>query len=502
MHARWQRVRELFERALDAQPADLDAWLAREAPDDPEVREEVRSLLEHDSRAGRFLAMPVSDQYPTLLNEDDPFEPGHVIGPYTIVRELGHGGMGWVYLATDARLGRQVALKALAPQFVGDSAQKERLTREARTAANLNDPGICIVYELYKHDDGNLFIASEHIDGHTLRAEIERGPRPTPDDVLRTAREIASALAAAHVGGVFHRDLKPDNVMRTATGRIKILDFGLARHDVPEGETGAVMFVTQPGVLVGTPSYMAPEQVTNQRGDARSDVWAYGVLLYELASGAPPFKGATIPEVYARIVHDDPIPIRVLCPALPIELCSVIERCLKKWPAQRFASASEIGVALDPRPAFAPPAPIPVIPVPPSALPWWRAHQVVVIALYFLACVAAWFTKEGLGLAATVVFGIVTTAATVGGVLRGHLLFVERTNQRALAAERRRTDSVTWLTDTVMAMALVFDGILLSFTTRHVAAALSVALGIVILLARLRIEPSSAQEAFGSPAHP
>ena len=197
----------------------------------------------------------MSDRFPLLLNEDDPYEAGHVIGHYTIVRELGHGGMGWVYLATDARLGRNVALKALAPRFTGDPKHRERLRREALTAARLSHDGVCTVYELYEHE-GNLFIAYAYVEGHTLRDEIGDGRRPQGTEILRTARDIAEALGFAHAHGIVHRDLKPENVMRTTDGHIKILDFGLARFDLPDGDP-SVIHVTVPGVLVGTPGYMA-----------------------------------------------------------------------------------------------------------------------------------------------------------------------------------------------------------------------------------------------------
>ena len=310
----------LFEQALEEQPADLDAWLTRQVPDDANVRAEVRSLIDHHSRAGRFLADPVSERFPALLDDEEAaYEAGRVIGPYTIVRELGRGGMGRVYLASDARLGRNVALKAIAPRLIGDPAQRERLRREARAAAGLTHPGICTVYALEEYD-GDLFIAAEYMDGRTLREEIAGGSRPLAADILRTARDIAAALASAHASGIVHRDLKPENVMRTSDGRVKILDFGLARADVPEDDPRAVE-VTESGVLIGTPGYMAPEQLKGGRGDARADVFAFGVLIYEIASGVHPFAASSAISVAARVLQSDPVPIDDLCPALPESVC-------------------------------------------------------------------------------------------------------------------------------------------------------------------------------------
>jgi len=226
----WRRVRDLFERALDRNASDIPEWLAREAGDDPEVLAEVSSLLQHHSHAGSFLAEPVAERVSHLFEDDPRFETGSVIGPYTIVRELGRGGMGRVYLATDARLGRTVALKALLPAVTRDASQRERLRREARAAAALTHPGICTIYALEELDD-DVFIAAEFVDGHSLREEIARADRPSPAAVLDCARELADALGSAHAKHITHRDLKPENVMRGRDRRLKILDFGLALID-------------------------------------------------------------------------------------------------------------------------------------------------------------------------------------------------------------------------------------------------------------------------------
>src|SRR6059036_3719924 len=207
------RVRELFEAALDREtvtPDALDAWIAREAADDPIVREEVRSLVTHHVRAGEFLRTPILDRSPDLLIDTEPLRPGATIGPYTILRELGRGGMGRVYLASDVRLGRTVALKAVAPHLTRDPSHRERLRREARAAAALTHPGICTVYALEEVGD-QLFIATEFVDGRTLRAEIAAGHRPSRETIVATARELAEALASAHAKGITHRDLKPEN---------------------------------------------------------------------------------------------------------------------------------------------------------------------------------------------------------------------------------------------------------------------------------------------------
>jgi predicted Ser/Thr protein kinase len=493
MRTRWQRVRDLFERALEEQPADLDAWLEREAPDDPDVRAEVRSLVAQHSLASHFLTEPVPDPDPSLPDEDAAYPAGHVIGHYTIMRELGGGGMGRVYLARDTNLGRPVALKVIAPRHTGNPEYRERLKREAQAAARLSHhPGICAVYALEEFE-GELFIVAEYVKGHTLRHEItdrnKLNSRPLHTEILRTAREIASALGAAHAEGIIHRDLKPENVMRTVDGRVKILDFGLARTDILVTDALAPQ-LTMTGVALGTPAYMAPEQLTRLPVDARTDVFAFGVLMYELASGVHPFLSEP-----TRILHTEATPIERLCPTMSLAACSVIDRCLRKSPADRFASAREIATALpnesnESKTLIGP------------AVRWWRAHQAIIVGLYFLASVFAWFIKEGpsseaLAVFGDVVFGVVSVAATVGGVMRSHLLFVERINRLALADELRRTGFITMVTDAVIAFALSFDGVTLFPSGRDVAAVLIACLGIGIVLARLGLEPSTERNAFG-----
>jgi serine/threonine protein kinase len=481
MRTDWSRVRDIFERALEQAPERLDEWLARET-NNPDVRDEVRSLLRHHSQAGRFMLEPVSDQFPSLLEEEPSYPPGHVIGQYTIVRELGRGGMGRVYLANDARLGRAVALKAVAPRLANDPSHRERLKREARAAAALNDPGICTVYALEEYD-GELFIVAEYVEGSTLREEITAGFRPGTAEVLQTARDVAAALAAAHARGVVHRDLKPENIIRTADGRVKILDFGLARLDAPSEMTGQV---TQPGMIVGTPGYMAPEQLKGERGDARVDIFAYGVLLYEYACGIHPFAATSVHGVAARILESAAVPLDRVCPDLPVPIGVIVERCLEKLPARRFASAADIVAALA-APQGADPRPI---------RRWWRTHQITVVGLYLLASIVGWLIKEWQGGASVQIFGGIAVLAAAAGVFRGHLLFTERINPSGLPAERRRADAMTLGTDLAIPALLVADAVILP-SDKSVPAALTTALAVGIALARLVIERSTSRAAFG-----
>lgn len=439
--------------------------------------------MRHHGAAGSFLLEPATDRAPTLLVEERRLEPGQPIGPYRVVREIGRGGMGRVYLADDERLGRPVAIKALAPHLTADAAHRERLRREARAAAALTHPGICTVYAL-EEIDGELFIVTELVDGRTLRAEIEEGGLPPPAEVMRAARELAAALAHAHGHRVTHRDLKPENVMRTRDGHLKILDFGLARLDTASAP--AETLVTQPGAILGTPAYMAPEQLNGERADARSDVFALGVLLYQYACGVHPFEAATPLAMVGRILESDPDPIDGRRPDLPRPLVDCVERCLRKAPAERFASAAGVRAVLDGETHGRGGG---------RVTTWWRAHQLVAIAMYFVACVAAWQVKEWLPGVTTAVFVGVGIAATVAGVFRGHLLFTERVNAAGLPSERRRAAAVTLVTDLLIALAVAGDGLVLA-PERPLAAVLTIALGVGLALARLVVEPATTAASF------
>jgi predicted Ser/Thr protein kinase len=480
---RWARVRELFERAFDERPDDAPAWLDRQGIDDWQIREEVLSLIRHEATAGTFLASPAGDQVSHLLADASAFEPGEAHGPYRIVREIGRGGMGHVYLAEDTRLRRPVALKVLSPEFTADPRHRERLRREARAAAALAHPGISTIHAL-EELDGALVIVSEFIDGHTLRDEIAAGRPHRPDEIIRTAWELAAALAHAHAHGVTHRDLKPENVMRTREGALKILDFGLARLDAGAGDAEAGL--TQPGTILGTPAYMAPEQLNGARGDARSDVFAFGVLMYEYACGNHPFHAATPLALIGRILEGSADPLDNRRADLPAAFVAAIDRCLSKLPADRFASGDEIGRALaraEPRGMAS------------RMTTWWRTHQLTVIVTYFLACALAWQIKEWQPGVTTALFITAGIAATVAGVFRGHLVFIERTNGPGIGREHSRATPVTLAMDLLLGLVLLADGILLS-SSRPLPAVIAMALGAGIVLARLIIEPSTTSASF------
>jgi len=480
----WQRVRTLFEEAIDRPSADARQWIGHEASDDPEVAAEAMSLLEHHSRAGAFLANPIAERVADLFEEDTRFEPGSVIGSYTIVRELGRGGMGRVYMATDAKLKRTVALKALLPSLTRDPAQRERLRREAQAAAGLTHPGICTVYALEELND-EVFIVAEYVDGHSLREEIAGRRRPAVATLVESGRELIEALASAHAKGITHRDLKPENVMRTNEGRLKILDFGLALVD-PAG-ANAVPRITMAGMVAGTPGYMAPEQLKGGPIDPRTDLFAFGVLMYEYATGIQPFDGETNMERMARVLESEPRPIRELRPDLSELVAFAINRCLRKSPAERFASASDVLPALSAADSVAPAS---------RAVLWWRNHQLIVLGLYFVASAVGWQLKEWQHGFPDSAFVAVAVLSTIGAFFRGHLLFTERVNRYALRAQLQRAEPITGVVDIFVAIVLATVGFEVAFT-RPLAGTLTIALAVGIALSRLLVEPSTTRAAFG-----
>jgi serine/threonine protein kinase len=269
---------------------------------------------------------------------------GRRLSHYEIVGKLGAGGMGEVYLAEDSKLGRKVALKVLPERLAGDPVRLQRLAREARTLGSLDHPHIVTLYSV-EEAEGVHFLTMAYVEGESMEASI-------PDDGLPVARlvelaiALADALRAAHEKGVVHRDLKPGNVMVDGEGRLRVLDFGLAKL-VAEPQAGgrgesATMTMTAEGTVVGTVPYMSPEQVEGQAVDARSDLFSFGVMLYEMATGRRPFRGESAMAVVSAILRDEPAPLAEARPELPQRLARLIGRCLEKDPAKRVRTAREL----------------------------------------------------------------------------------------------------------------------------------------------------------------
>ena len=271
------------------------------------------------------------------------FSPGDKLGVYEIIAHLGAGGMGEVYRARDPRLGRDVAVKVLLLQVASDPERIARFQREARAVAALNHPHIVTIFSV-EEADGHQFLTMELIEGQPLDRVISAAGLPA-EQIVEIARALADALAAAHEKGIVHRDLKPANVMFTQDGRVKVLDFGLAK-DVREADAGGLARTsegnTQVGMVMGTPAYMSPEQISGRALDHRTDIFSLGVVLHEMATGRPPFEGASSAELMSAILRDTPAPVTDIRSDLPADLARIIQRCLEKDPRRRMQTARDV----------------------------------------------------------------------------------------------------------------------------------------------------------------
>src|SRR5215471_1400338 len=298
---RIQQIQELYLAARDRDPATRSAFLADNCGGDEELRHEVESLLAHDS--GEVMGRPAMEVAAELLDSSH-LRPGVQIGAYRIESKLGEGGMGAVYRATDTRLGREVALKFLSPRLARDADYMARFEREAKVLASLNHPNIAIVHGL-EESNGTRALVMELVEGRTLAARIAEGPLPLKE-ALRVAEAIAEALEAANEKGIVHRDLKPGNVKINPEGGVKVLDFGLAKMSgTPSGpaqDPSALTGETEPGTILGTVGYMSTEQASGKPVDKRADIWAFGVVLWEMLTGKRLFAGDTASDALARVV--------------------------------------------------------------------------------------------------------------------------------------------------------------------------------------------------------
>ena len=342
----WQRVKEIFEGALERQGDERAAFLDRACDGDAEVREEVESLLRSYEVAGSFMESPAVAH----ADLEQKLTPGQRLKHYQIVNLIGEGGMGEVYLATDTILGRRVALKVL-PTFVSkDPERLRRFTQEARAASRLSHPNVCVVHEIGETDDGRPFIAMEYVEGVTLRDRI-RNQAMKLGDVLDIAIQVAEGLIAAHEAGIVHRDIKPENIIIRPEGYVKILDFGLAklteRHKSATTTTmPTLLFHSTPGVVIGTAAYMSPEQARGVAVDERTDIWGLGVVLYEMASGRAPFTGETPTDVVVAIVERDQPPISQHVEGAPPELERIVKKALRKDRNERYQIVKELAIDL------------------------------------------------------------------------------------------------------------------------------------------------------------
>jgi Tol biopolymer transport system component len=337
---RWQRMEELFMRALERTPSERPAFLAEAAADDDALRSEVERLLSTYGKSSSFLEPGSAEYIEAWHSIEANLRLGSSLGRYRLDELVGSGGIGVVYRAFDTLQKRTVAVKVLRPEALADASARKRFLQECHAAESLDHPAIVRVYETGRHEDID-FLVMEFVSGITLCERIGKGPLPL-EEALRCARGIAEALGAAHAQGVVHRDIKPANVMLTPAGAVKVLDFGLChwRNNTPPGVSSAH---TQAGMLLGTARYMSPEQAQGLPIDARSDLFSFGAVLYEMLTGRPAFSAPTMVATLAAVLHREP----PFDPAIPPELYAVIKRCLNKDLSRRLQSASELSAALD-----------------------------------------------------------------------------------------------------------------------------------------------------------
>lgn len=480
---RWARVNELFHQALERPEAERKAFIDAACGADHTLRDEVWSLVAAHSQAGGFLETSA----PTT------------IGQYRIERVIGRGGMGVVYLAEDTRLGRRVALKAVSPESLHDPARRDRLRREARAAAALSHPGIATIYALEEFGDEDpkeMFIAAEYIPGETLREEMNRGPVPL-ERVLTAAADLASALAAAHDRAVIHRDLKPENIMRTSSGGLKILDFGLAQMS---GDPGGAVRLTVEGRAIGTPGYMAPEQIRQGTCDGRTDLFSLGIVLFEMATGRHPFPGSDSAATIARILESSP---ELPAPAGDESdrarwdgLFRIISRCLAKSPDARFSSAHALVAALEVvrQGGRLPNAAGPTEP----AVRWWEFHQGAACLSYVALMWPMWLARGkilGGGRIGLAIFMVGLLATVAACVLRLHLWFAASSLPDEWRAQREQSHPWLRLAEVLLVVALATAGIGV-IEGSVVLGGLLVSAAVAVLLSFALIEPATTRAAF------
>jgi serine/threonine protein kinase/Tfp pilus assembly protein PilF len=349
---RYELIGELFDQALEHEPGEQSAFLLRACAGDDELREVVEKMLAQHRPDNEFLAQPALNVAATLLAQHPDASlaqvslSGKIISRYKILTQLGTGGMGEVWLADDSQLNRKVALKLLPDKFANEFEHSRRFETEAKAASATNHPNIVTIHEIGKWD-GTYFIAQEYIEGETLRSRISRGAIPLLE-ALNIAAQIANALAAAHAAGVIHRDIKPENVMVRHDGFVKVLDFGLARIQPVEAGSDSIAKAktlsqnTAPGMILGTVSYMSPEQTRGEKLDFRSDQWSLGVVLYEMLTGCRPFHGNSMPEIFAAILERQPTPLTESLANLPAQLNQLLDKLLNKNAEQRYPSSAQL----------------------------------------------------------------------------------------------------------------------------------------------------------------
>src|SRR6185369_14290353 len=346
---RWQHINRLFQEALDHSTSERSAFLDEACAGDEDSRNQVQSLISFDAKAQEFLEVPALEVAARwFAGEPEETLVGTQIGSYKIEARLGAGGMGEVYLAEDTKLDRKVAIKFLPREMEEDELARRRQIREAKAAARLEHPNICGIHEVATQA-GHSFIVMQYVEGETVSARMRRRPLRLTES-LDVALQVADALSLAHSRGIVHRDIKPQNIMITTRGQVKVLDFGLAKIVVPEtpeqDKHSRDSDLSKPGLVVGTVPYMSPEQAKGIAIDGRSDLFSLGAVLYECVTQKPAFAGNTPLEICAQVIHVDPPPPSAANDRVPPELDRIILKALAKDRDSRQQSAVEFAKEL------------------------------------------------------------------------------------------------------------------------------------------------------------
>ncbi|HKU72584.1 MAG TPA: protein kinase [Pyrinomonadaceae bacterium] len=342
---RWHQIEKLFYSALEIEMSEREEFLKIACEGDAELFQEVQSLLVAHEQPGSFMGNSAFGLGMQMLKDEQNELQRSTLGHYKIIERIGSGGMGEVFLAEDSRLCRRVAIKLLPRSFLEDPTRIYRFQQEARAASSISHPNIAHIYDIGV-DAGYHFTSMEFIDGITLRRLMDRR-RLELQDAVNIALQVGSALVAAHTSGIIHRDIKPENIMIHKDGRIKVLDFGLAKlTDRMRDQWKSTAIIdaveTQPGMVMGSPAYMSPEQARGLEVDARTDIWSLGIVLYEMVTGWTPFHGSTNMDVLAGVLKEEPTPIIEHIDNAPPGLEKVLKKMLSKDKDERYLSSSDM----------------------------------------------------------------------------------------------------------------------------------------------------------------
>jgi len=498
---RWQRLKALFEEAVEMDIPRRAVFLEEACHNDAALKGEVEALLDrHDNDS--FLEKPASNMFPELFaGEMESIPSGKQLGPYTVTERIGRGGMGIVYLAHDNRLDRPVAIKMLPRDYVKDPQQRERLRREARAAARLSHPGIATVYSLEESGE-DLYIISEYVAGRTL-GQVIMGTALPVETLMDIALQTGHALAEAHEYGIVHRDLKPENVMQTENGNIKILDFGLARIE-GGSSTAAEMRLTRTGMFMGTPAYASPEQLLGAEVDFHTDIFSFGVLLYEMAAGKHPFGADDSIATIARILEGDVPNLSVENPSIPEELNRIVLRCLQKHPEDRYsgmrALLDDLDHLRDTSSTQLKRSSVSGMKIAPKGSRlnpfwWWQFHQAFYGFGYYCMLYPQWKVKEHIGgIEGSLLFFLVLIAVGIAANLRLHLWFTSQFYVEELAHQRRKVWKWIRFGDCLFVCMLAISAVRIH-TEHPIWATLLMVVAIGCLVAFSLIEPTTTRAA-------